>query len=57
MSSALITLIIVVLILFCVLYIVRLLPVSWRIKQIISIIIILLALIYLFQHPGLLHVW
>ena len=57
MSSALITLIIVVLILFCVLYIVRLLPVSGRVKQIISIIIILLALIYLLQHPGILHVW
>ena len=57
MSSALITLIVVVLIFFCVLYIVRLLPVSGRIKQIISVIIVILALLYLLQHPGILRVW
>jgi len=57
MSSALITLIIVVLIFFCVLYLVRLLPVSGRVKQIISIIIIILALLYLYQHPMILKVW
>jgi hypothetical protein len=57
MSSGLITLIIVLAIFFLILYVVSMLPVPWRVRSIIQIIVIILCLLYLLQHQSLLHIW
>ena len=40
---------------FLVLYLIWLLPAPWRIIQIIQIVVVILGLVYLFQHQSLLH--
>ena len=40
---------------FLVLYPIWLLPAPWRIRQIIQIVVVILGLVYLFQHQSLLH--
>ena len=48
-------LLILVAIFFLVLYLIWLLPAGWRVRQIIQIVAIILGLLYLYQHPSLLH--
>jgi hypothetical protein len=57
MSSGLITLVIVLAIFFLVLYLVTFLPIAWRFRMIIQIVIVILGLVYLLQHQSLLHIW
>lgn len=57
MSPGLISFVIIVAIFFCVLYLIWMLPVSWRVRQIIQVLAVILALVYLLQHPGLLRFW
>jgi len=57
MSSGLITFILVVAIFFCVLYLIWMLPVSWRVRQIIQVLVVILGLVYLLQHQALLRFW
>jgi hypothetical protein len=51
----LIPLLIAVAIFFLVLYLIWLLPAPWRVRQIIQIVAVILGLLYLYQHPSLLH--
>jgi len=51
----LITFLIIVAIFFLILYLIWLLPAPWRVRQIIQIIAVILGLLYLLQHPALLH--
>jgi hypothetical protein len=51
----LIPLLIAVAIFFLVLYLIWLLPAPWRVRQIIQIVAVILGLLYLYQHPLLLH--
>ena len=53
MSPGLVSFLILVTIFFCFLYLIWMLPVSWRIRQIIQVVAVILALVYLFQHPRL----
>ena len=57
MSSSLITAVLVVAIFFCVLYLIWMLPVSWRVRQILQVLAVILGLVYLLQHESLLHFW
>jgi hypothetical protein len=57
MSSNLITLVIVVAIFFLVEYLVTFLPIAWRFRMIIQIVILILGLVYLLRHESLLHIW
>ena len=57
MSAGLITFILVIAIFFCVLYLIWMLPVSWRVRQIIQVLVVILALVYLLQHQSLLRFW
>jgi len=57
MSSALITFILVLAIFFCVLYLIWMLPVTWRVRQIIQVLVVILGLAYLLEHQSLLHFW
>jgi hypothetical protein len=57
MSSNLITLVIVLAIFFLVEYLVTFLPIAWRFRMIIQIVILILGLVYLLQHESLLHIW
>jgi hypothetical protein len=52
---SIIALLILVAIFFLVLYLIWLLPAPWRVRQIIQIVAIILGLLYLYQHPSLLH--
>jgi hypothetical protein len=40
---------------FLILYLIWLLPAPWRARQIIQIVAVIFGLVYLFQHPSLLH--
>jgi hypothetical protein len=51
----LIPLLILIAIFFLVLYLIWLLPAPWRVRQIIQIVAVILGLVYLYQHPALLH--
>ena len=53
----LITFLIVVAIFFLILYLIWLLPVPWRVRQIMQIIAVILGLLYLLQHQSLLQFW
>jgi hypothetical protein len=57
MSPTLITAILVVAIFFCVLYLIWMLPVTWRVRQIIQVLAVILGLVYLLQHEALLRFW
>jgi hypothetical protein len=57
MSSNLITLVIVLAIFFLVEYLVTFLPIEWRFRMIIQIVILILGLVYLLQHQSLLHIF
>jgi len=48
-------LLIIVAIFFLILYLIWLLPAPWRVRQIIQIIAVILGLVYLLQHPSLVH--
>ena len=52
---SIVSLLILVAIFFLILYLIWLLPAPWRVRQIIQIVAIILGLLYLFQHPSLLH--
>jgi hypothetical protein len=54
MPAGLVSFLILVAIFFCFLYLIWMLPVSWRVRQIIQVVAVILALVYLFQHPKLL---
>ena len=54
MSPGLVSFLLLVLIFFCFLYLIWMLPVSWRVRQIIQVVAVIIALVYLFQHPRLL---
>jgi hypothetical protein len=57
MSSSIITLILVLAIFFLILYLVTMLPVAWRVRMIIQIVIIIIGLVYLLQHQSLLKIF
>ena len=57
MSPTLITAILVLAIFFCVLYLIWMLPVSWRVRQIIQVLVVILGLVYLLQHESLVRFW
>ena len=57
MPSGLISLIIVLTIFFLVLYLVTFLPISWRFRTIIQVVITIICLVYLLQHQSLLHIF
>jgi hypothetical protein len=57
MSPTLITLVIVLAIFFLVEYLVTFLPIPWRFRMIIQIVILIFGLVYLLQHQSLLHIW
>jgi hypothetical protein len=57
MSPTLITAILVLAIFFCVLYLIWMLPVSWRVRQVIQVLVVILGLVYLLQHEALLRFW
>ena len=42
---------------FLILYLIWLLPAPWRVRQIIQIIVVILGLFYLLQHPSVLHIF
>jgi hypothetical protein len=52
---SLISLLLLVAIFFLVLYLIWLLPAPWRVRQVIQIVVVILGLLYLFQHQSLLH--
>ena len=52
---SIVALLILVAIFFLILYLIWLLPAPWRVRQIIQIVAINLGLLYLYQHPSLLH--
>jgi len=52
---SIISLLILVAIFFLILYLIWLLPAPWRVRQIIQIVAIIVGLLYLYQHPSLLH--
>ena len=52
---AIIPFLILVAIFFLVLYLIWLLPAPWRVRQIIQIVAVILGLVYLYQHPSILH--
>jgi hypothetical protein len=57
MPGGLISLLIVVAIFFLILYLIWMLPVPWRVRQILQVLAVILGLLYLLQHQSLLHVW
>lgn len=57
MSPTLITAVLVLAIFLCVLYLIWMLPVSWRVRQIIQVLVVILGLAYLLQHEALLRFW
>lgn len=54
-AMPIIPLLILVAIFFLILYLIWLLPAPWRVRQIIQIVAVILALLYLYEHPSLLH--
>jgi hypothetical protein len=54
MSGGFISFLILIAIFFCFLYLIWMLPVSWRIRQIIQVLAVIIALVYLLQHQKLL---
>ena len=52
---SIVSLLFLVAIFFLILYLIWLLPAPWRVRQIIQIVTIIPGLLYLFQHPSLLH--
>jgi Flp pilus assembly protein TadB len=54
-AMPLVTFLIIVAIFFLILYLIWLLPAPWRVRQIIQIIAVIMGLLYLLQHPSLLH--
>ena len=57
MSPTLITAVLVLAIFLCVLYLIWMLPVSWRVRQIVQVLVVILGLAYLLQHEALLRFW
>jgi hypothetical protein len=57
MSPGLLSFLIIIAIFFCFLYLIWMLPVSWRVRQIIQVLAVILALVYLLQHQSLLRFW
>jgi Flp pilus assembly protein TadB len=55
MAMSLTSLLLLAAIFFLILYLIWLLPAPWRVRQIIQIVVVILGLVYLFQHQSLLH--
>jgi len=53
---SLVSLLLLVAIFFLILYLIWLLPAPWRVRQLIQIVAIIIALVYLLGHPSLLHI-